>query len=111
MFGELLQREDWTELYMDATTSTDMVCKLHKKFATRMDICFPYKRVRKRANEDPWITAAIRKKIRISLRERKRETMRHISELQRTLVLRAERCPGQWIRCSLVCPKLMWQKK
>ena len=66
-FGELVEGEDWDKLF-EGLTPTQMVEALHNKFKIWVDLCFPMKLSRRRSNEDPWITAAIRRKIRIRLK-------------------------------------------
>ena len=40
----------------------------HGRIEAWMDSCYPYRVIRRRSNEAPWITNAIRKKMRIRLR-------------------------------------------
>ena len=67
-FASKLRCWDWTSL-KDAPTVEGMVDKLEAVIASLTDKHFPLVRVRKRSNEDPWITRSIRrlwkKKIRI----------------------------------------------
>ena len=73
MFGHLLEEEDWTKLYQGDTCPSSMVDKLHAKFGEWMNVCYPFKTLRRRSNEHPWITNYIRKKIRMKMRVFKRE--------------------------------------
>ena len=73
MFGHLLEEEDWTKLYQGDTCPSAMVDKLHAKFGEWMNVCYPFKTLRRRSNEHPWITNYIRKKIRMKMRVFKRE--------------------------------------
>ena len=69
MFGKLVAEENWDEFYNGLQNDPSrMIDKLHEKLAEWMDKCFPYKQVRRRSNEDPWITNSIRRKIRARLR-------------------------------------------
>ena len=64
----MLAAEDWTELFRGSRDPSDMVGRLQAKFVEWTDACFPFITYRRRSDKDPWITNAIRKKIRIRLR-------------------------------------------
>ena len=67
-FGEYLEGVDWDDFFLDCGRDvTAMVGKYQKLTNSWMDVCFPYKVVKKRSNEAPWITHGIRRRIRMRL--------------------------------------------
>ena len=67
-FCEMVELINWDTVYNGASTPTQMVQRLQAKLLELMDVCFPLKLRKRRSDEDPWITDAIRRKIRIRLR-------------------------------------------
>ena len=64
---------DWSTFYDGLLTTTEMVHKLQTTLVAWMDECFPFKYIRRRSNEAPWITEGIRRKIQMRLAIFKRD--------------------------------------
>ena len=65
LFGKLLLEMNWEYFYRGLENTTQMTIKLHRQLNDWMDQCYPMVTLRRRTNEDPWITNGIRKKIRM----------------------------------------------
>ena len=66
-FQELYKEMDWDSFYQGLNDPSDLVMKLQTQMESWMNQCFPYRTIRRREDEDPWITNKIRRLIRIRL--------------------------------------------
>ena len=73
-FGEKLENMDWHKFFQRYENDTTLMVRMYQELTEDwMDECFPFRWVKKRSNEAPWITHGIRKNIRMRMAIFRRE--------------------------------------